>query len=79
MPRHTHLAMIVVLLFSAVAHRESIASGQTYRYEARMAVLNAGILTLDFSRRGEDYEFLGGFKTSRAMNKYYTWIGLFAS
>ena len=69
--------MIVVLLFSA-AHRESIASDQTYRYEARMAVLNAGILTLDFSRRGEDYEFLGGFQTS-AMNKYYTWNGLFAS
>ena len=79
MLRHTDLAVIVMLLFSAVAYRESIASEQTYRYEARMAVLNAGILTLDFSRRGEDYEFLGGFKTSRAMNKYYTWKGLFAS
>ena len=79
MPRHTDLAVIVMLLFSAVAHSESITSEQTYRYEARMAVLNAGILTLDFRRRPEGYEFLGGFETSRAMNKYYTWNGLFAS
>ena len=79
MPRHTDLAVIVMLLFSAVAHSESITSEQTYRYEARMAVLNAGKLTLDFRRRPESYEFLGGFETSRAMNKYYTWNGLFAS
>ena len=61
------------------AHGEAIAPDITYRYEARMAMINAGILSLELGRQQGIYEVLGQFSTSRAMNKYYRWNGLFAA
>ncbi len=50
-----------------------------YTYDARMAFLKAGKLSLGLRREGSDYEVLGQFKTSRAMSAYYTWNGVFAA
>lgn len=59
---------------------ESLVSqyGQ-YTYDARMAFLKAGELSLGLRREGGGYEVLGEFKTSRAMSAYYTWNGVFAA
>ena len=79
MRRILPVLIAAILLLPMWSNATSIKPAATYRYEARMAFLNAGVLTLDFDRKGEVYEFLGVFKTSRAMNKYYTWNGQFAS
>ena len=79
MTRTLPILITSLLLFPTWSYGTQKETRATYRYEARMAFLNAGILTLDFNRQGKVYEFLGGFETSRAMNKYYTWNGLFAA
>ena len=50
-----------------------------FQYDARMAFLKAGELSLALSRLGDDYEVEGQFQTSRAMSAYYTWNGVFAA
>jgi hypothetical protein len=50
-----------------------------YRYDAKMAFLKAGELTLNLARNGESYQVAGQFKTSRALSPYYTWNGIFAA
>ncbi len=50
-----------------------------YQYDAKMAWLKAGELSLEMFRSGTSYEMLGEFQTSRAMSNYYTWNGVFAA
>lgn len=50
-----------------------------YRYDARMAFLKAGELSLEMNRLGQQYEVTGEFQTSKAMSNYYTWNGVFAA
>ncbi|XOV82447.1 MAG: hypothetical protein ACFHXK_16490 [bacterium] len=50
-----------------------------YQYDAKMAWLKAGELSLEMFRSGTTYEVLGEFQTSRAMSNYYTWNGVFAA
>ena len=74
------LGIAVVLLLSASAIRgEPIPRDSIYRYEARMALINAGILSLEIGRSDGIYEVLGQFNTSQAMSNYYSWNGLFAA
>lgn len=79
MTRRALAAITLTLLLSMAAHGEPIEPEVTYRYEARMAMINAGILSLELGRQQGIYEVLGQFNTSRAMNKYYSWNGLFAA
>ena len=62
-----------MLVEPAVQH-----SGE-FVYDARMAFLKAGELSLAMTRSGADYEVLGEFQTSRAMSNYYSWNGVFAA
>ena len=85
------LLMIVLMLWQAVAWADSTEwsvpvsansisyQQDAYQYDARMAFLKAGELSLAMSRMGENYEVAGEFRTSRAMSAYYTWNGLFAA
>ncbi|MEM9623470.1 MAG: DUF3108 domain-containing protein [Pseudomonadota bacterium] len=50
-----------------------------YQYDARMAFIKAGELSLQMFRQGQQYEVTGNFQTSRAMSNYYTWNGIFAA
>lgn len=50
-----------------------------YRYDAKMAFLKAGELSLKLDRNGTNYEVAGEFQTSRAMSNYYSWNGIFAA
>ena len=50
-----------------------------FQYDANMAWLKAGELSLEMFRTGASYEVLGEFQTSRAMSNYYTWNGVFAA
>jgi hypothetical protein len=72
-----HLLLTLILsLQSLNAWGDSI---DDYIYDARMSFLKAGELTLELTRSGEQYEVAGEFKTSRAMNNYYSWNGVFAA
>jgi hypothetical protein len=79
MTRLTPLVLFAAVLLPRAVHSEPIPADATYRYEARMALINAGILSLELGRENGIYEVLGQFSTSRAMNKYYSWNGLFAA
>ena len=56
-----------------------MVTANPYEYDARMAFLKAGKLSLDLLREGDNYEVSGEFKTSRAMSNYYSWNGVFAA
>ena len=55
-----------------------VTTSASYAYDARVAWINAGELSLDVNRDSENYEFAGYFRTSREMSAYYTWNGFFA-
>ncbi len=67
------LMILLTPLVSAADHRG------LYQYDAKMAWLKAGELSLEMFRSGTSYEMLGEFQTSRAMSNYYTWNGVFAA
>ena len=48
-------------------------------YAARVGPLNAGNLVIDLHPTPTTYEFLGRFKTSQMMERYYKWSGVFAA
>jgi hypothetical protein len=50
----------------------------SYAYDAKVAWLDAGELALHLNRADDAYEFAGFFATSREMNAYYSWNGVFA-
>lgn len=71
--------LVALLGFATTGHA---ADSGTYRYDARMAFIKAGVLELSLNRYGaqhELYEVSGQFQTSRAMSKYYSWNGIFAA
>ena len=71
-----------LLLVLLIGVQTSMAWGDSidgYLYDARMSFIKAGELTLELTRSGEQYEVAGEFKTSRAMNNYYSWNGVFAA
>ena len=67
------LATLLTPSVSAADHRG------LYQYDAKMAWLKAGELSLEMFRSGTSYEVLGEFQTSKAMSNYYTWNGVFAA
>jgi hypothetical protein len=60
------------------AANPSPLAAEAYAYDARVAWINAGELSLQVTRDRQEYEFTGSFKTSREMSAYYTWNGIFA-
>jgi hypothetical protein len=71
---HPALVLSICLTIANSAFADS--SDRRYAYDARMAFIKAGQLTLDLNRSGDSYEVAGQFQTSRAMSAYYTWNGL---
>ncbi len=69
--------LLLLLCLSPLSAAEE--QNHRYRYDARMAFLNAGELNLELRRFGEQYEVAGEFQTSRAMSVYYKWNGVFAA
>lgn len=72
------LSISLALLAPLSAARAEVSTG-FFHYDARMAFLKAGELSLELSRAGGAYEVAGEFQTSRAMSAYYTWNGVFAA
>ena len=63
-------------LFQNISHsQESLRLD----YAARVGPLNAGNLVIDLHPTPSTYEFLGRFKTSQMMERYYRWSGVFAA
>lgn len=79
MTRPTLAITVVLLSLASSVRAEPIPRDLIYRYEARMALINAGILSIEMGRSDGIYEVLGQFNTSRAMSNYYSWNGLFAA
>ena len=73
------VALFLCLPFTLSAVYADFPQKNSFEYDARMAFLKAGELSLDLSRAGDQYEVAGEFKTSRAMSAYYTWNGIFAA
>lgn len=73
--RRIYPTLLVLLVWSS----SGWASDLPFYYDARMAFLKAGELSLQMNRSGEQYEVTGEFKTSRAMSNYYTWNGIFTA
>ena len=69
--------LLFLILLPSFIHAEG--HNNRFRYDARMAFLNAGELDLELYRFGEQYEVAGKFQTSRAMSAYYKWNGVFAA
>lgn len=74
-----HPALLLSICLTIANSAFADASDRRYAYDARMAFIKAGQLTLDLSRSGDSYEVAGQFQTSRAMSAYYTWNGVFAA
>ena len=75
---HLHFVLLLILYsFAPISVAEN--ADQKLIYSARMAMLNAGDLTLQYVENGSAFEVLGRFKTSKSLSKYYTWNGVFVS
>ena len=76
-------ALLTLLLVSlsgfCLAEITPVAQVDRFQYDARMAFIKAGQLSLDLTRSGAAYEVAGEFKTSKTMSAYYTWNGIFAA
>lgn len=68
--RCTGLFALLVAAFPAAEDRH---------YEAQVAWLQAGDVTLSLQRNGDDYELSGMVVTSRVVNRFLKWRGRFAS
>ncbi|MEM7100646.1 MAG: DUF3108 domain-containing protein [Pseudomonadota bacterium] len=75
----TLLTILLSSPFFVISVSADVLQKDSFAYDARMAFLKAGELSLDLSRTGDQYEVAGEFKTSRAMSAYYTWNGIFAA
>ena len=68
--------VVFFLLLQNISHsQESLR----LNYAARVGPLNAGNLVIDLHPTPTTYEFLGRFKTSQMMERYYKWSGVFAA
>ena len=69
----------LVFLFSLLPNISHSQELLRLNYAARVGPLNAGNLVIDLQPTLTTYEFLGRFKTSKTMERYYKWSGIFAA
>jgi len=69
----------LVVLFSLLQNISHSQESLRLDYAARVGPLNAGNLVIDLHPTPTTYEFLGRFKTSQMMERYYKWSGVFAA
>ena len=69
----------LVVFFSLLQNISHSQESQRLNYAARVGPLNAGNLVIDLHPTPTTYEFLGRFKTSQMMERYYKWSGVFAA
>ena len=69
----------LVVFFSLLQNISHSQESLRLNYAARVGPLNAGNLVIDFHPTPTTYEFLGRFKTSQMMERYYKWSGVFAA
>ena len=74
-PLFGFLVLFISLLPNISYSQESLR----LNYAARVGPLNAGNLIIDLRPTPTTYEFLGRFKTSQMMERYYKWSGVFAA
>ena len=69
----------LVVFFSLLQNISHSQESLRLIYAARVGPLNAGNLVIDLHPTPTTYEFLGRFKTSQMMERYYRWSGVFAA
>ena len=69
----------LVFLISILPNISHSQESLRLNYAARVGPLNAGNLVIDLHPTPTTYEFLGRFKTSQMMERYYKWSGVFAA
>ena len=69
----------LVVFFSLLQNISHSQESLRLNYAARVGPLNAGNLVIDLHPTPTTYEFLGSFKTSQMMERYYKWSGVFAA
>ena len=69
----------LVIFFSLLQNISHSQESLHLNYAARVGPLNAGNLVIDLHPTPTTYEFLGTFKTSQMMERYYRWSGVFAA
>ena len=69
----------LVVFFSLLQNISHSQESLRLDYAARVGPLNAGNLVIDLHPTPTTYEFLGRFKTSQMMERYYKWSGVFAA
>ena len=69
----------LVVSFSLLQNISHSQESLRLNYAARVGPLNAGNLVIDLHPTPTTYEFLGRFKTSQMMERYYKWSGVFAA
>ena len=69
----------LVVFFSLLQNISHSQESLRLNYAARVGPLNAGNLVIDLHPTPTTYEFLGRFKTSQMMERYYKWSGVFAA
>ena len=69
----------LVVFFSLLQNISHSQESLRLNYAARFGPLNAGNLVIDLRPTPTTYEFLGRFKTSQMMERYYKWSGVFAA
>ena len=69
----------LVVFFSLLQNISHSQESLRLNYAARVGPLNAGNLVIDLHPTPTTYEFLGKFKTSQMMERYYKWSGVFAA
>ena len=70
---------LLIICFSLLPRVSPSKESLRLNYAARVGPLNAGILVIDLHPTPTTYEFLGRFKTSQMMERYYKWSGVFAA
>jgi len=72
-------SLIIIALIAPLHAAWAEVGSSAYRYDARVAFLNAGELALELNRTGQAYEVAGQFQTSAAISNYYSGNGIFAA
>ena len=70
---------VLCVVFSLLQNISHSQESLRLNYAARVGPLNAGNLVIDLHPTPTTYEFLGRFKTSQMMERYYKWSGVFAA
>ena len=70
---------LLIICFSLLPCVSQSQESLRLNYAARVGPLSAGNLVIDLQPTPTTYEFLGKFKTSKTMERYYKWSGVFAA